>query len=284
MAIDSQVQAFINNDFVPFSEANLHISDLAIQRGFGVFDFIKVEGSKPLFLDKYLQRLYNSANELNLIAPYPKEELEKIIYQLIQKNSFTTSGLKIILTGGYSPSGYEPVKPNLIIQQQPLVLPDKQKLEEGISVITHNYVRELPTVKTINYSMGIKLLKELQEKGAEEVLYYNNGVATEFPRCNFFIVRRDGVVATPSRNILHGITRKNVLELACSKFEVLETDITLSDIMDAREAFLTSTTKRILPIVKVDRKQIGNGKPGDITRELLQDLIALEKKQLANTY
>ncbi|MDX5437978.1 MAG: aminotransferase class IV, partial [Pontibacter sp.] len=255
-----------------------HISDLAIQRGYGVFDFFKVDGKTPLFLEDYLDRFYSSASQMYLQVPYEREELKAILMELIKLNNLEESGVKMILTGGYSDNGFDPGKPNLVVQQQPLVLPGADKVEKGISIITYEYLRDFPVVKSINYTTGIRLLHHMREQQAEEVLYHSGGIVTEFPRCNFFIVTQDNVVVTPSRNILKGITRKNVMALAAAKYKVEERDILLEEVYQAKETFLTSTTKRILPIVQIDHRQIGNGKPGDITLELLQDLKALEQR------
>lgn len=263
---------------MPLDQASLHISDLAIQRGYGVFDFIKVQQGHPLFLEDYLDRFYNSAQQMELPVPLSREEFKSVISRLTDKNGLELAGMKMILTGGYSEDGFTPAIPNLLITQQPLNLPSEAKVREGIRIMTHDYVREFPSVKSINYMMGIRLISQLKARGAEEVLYYKNGIVSEFPRCNFFIVREDNTVVTPARNILLGITRKNVLHLARKRFEVLEADITLEEVLNAKEVFLTSTTKRILPIVQVDDTVIGNGNPGEVTLTLLQDLIALEEQ------
>ena len=272
------LQVFVNNAFHPAPQATLHISDLAIQRGYGVFDFFKVDGKTPLFLEDYLDRFYSSASQMYLQVPLEREELKAILMELIKLNNLEESGVKMILTGGYSDNGFDPGKPNLVVQQQPLVLPGADKVEKGISIITYEYLRDFPVVKSINYTTGIRLLHHMREQQAEEVLYHSGGIVTEFPRCNFFIVTQDNVVVTPSRNILKGITRKNVMALAAAKYKVEERDILLEEVYQAKETFLTSTTKRILPIVQIDHRQIGNGKPGDITLELLQDLKALEQR------
>lgn len=261
---------------MPLDQAFLHISDLAVQRGYGIFDFVKVHGNIPLFLDDYLDRLYESGRLMELEVPLSREELRSIIFRLTEMNALEVSGMKMIMTGGYSEDGFTPAIPNLLITQQPLTLPGQEKVENGIKIITHDYVREFPTAKTINYSMGIRLISKIKANGAEEVLYYRNGVVSEFPRCNFFIVRQDNTVVTPAENVLKGITRKNVMELAGRRYKVEQAAITLEDVAQAKEAFLTSTTKRILPIVQVDDAVIGSGKPGAVTSTLLQDLIALE--------
>ncbi len=278
MPSNPKLQAYINGKIQPYEDAFLHISDLAIQRGYGVFDFFKVQDGKPVFMQDYLDRFYESARLMELTIPLSETELTGIIHQLIEGNNLPLSGIKMILTGGYSTNGYDPVEPNLIIQHQPLQLPTQEMVEYGIKVITHKHVRELPRVKTINYAMGISLIKEIKEAGASDVLYQKNGVVSEFPRCNFFIVTQDNTIVTPAKDVLLGVTRKNVLGLATLNYKTEERTITIEEIAQAKEAFLTSTTKRILPIVQVDDKVIGNGKPGTVTLGLLQDLIVLEQQ------
>jgi branched-chain amino acid aminotransferase len=277
------LQVFANGEFVPANKALLHISDLAIQRGYGVFDFFKVEQNEPLFLDDYLERFYNSASLMYLKVPYSVAELQQILQKLISINNLELSGVKMILTGGYSENGFEPGTPNLIIQQQPLVLPTQAQIEQGINIITHEYLRDIPVAKTINYTTGIRLLQHMRENKADDVLYHGNGIITEFPRCNFFMVSQNDTVITPTNNILKGITRKNVLHLAAKKYKVEQRDILLEEVMQAKEAFLTSTTKRILPIVRINQKEIGDGRPGVISKTLLHDLVDLEKSLLSSS-
>ncbi|KAA5548230.1 aminotransferase class IV [Adhaeribacter rhizoryzae] len=278
LPVNKDLFAFVNSQIVPVSEAYLHISDLAIQRGYGIFDFFKVNNEHAYFLDDYLKRFDNSAAQMQLNIPLAPEALKTVIRELIAKNNLVESGIKMILTGGYSADGYQPGTPNLIITQQPFSLPTQAQYNTGIKIITHEYVRELPTAKTINYTIGIRLIQRIKDSLAEDVLYHQEGIVSEFPRCNFFIVKQDNTVVTPLNNVLLGITRKNVLHLAKEKYKAVEGPVTLTDIFAAKEAFLTSTTKRILPIVQIDDKNIGTGKPGAVTLNLLADLIALEEK------
>lgn len=272
--------AYNLGQFVPLDQASLHISDLAVQRGYGVFDFIKVQQGLPLFLEDYLDRFYQSARHMELEVPLSREELKQVINKLTEKNGLEVAGMKMILTGGYSEDGYTPYEPNLLITQLPLVLPSPDKVSKGIPVMTHDYVREFPEVKSINYTMGIRLISQLKARSAEEVLYVKNGLVSEFPRCNFFIVQEDDTVVTPASNILFGITRKNVLHLASRRYKTEVRDITLKEVLQAKEAFLTSTTKRILPIVKINDTVISDGEPGSTTLTLLKDLITLEEEQV----
>ena len=271
---------YLHNEIVPAEKAFLHVRDLAIQRGYGIFDFFKIQDGHPFFLNDYLHRFYNSANVMRLVVPQSPEELKSIIYQLIEKNNIAASGIKMILTGGYSEDGYQPATPNLIITQHPLSLPGKEQIEKGVKIITHDYVRDLPTAKTINYSMGIWLINKIKEQEAYDVLYHQNNMVSEFPRCNFFIVRKDDTVVTPKDRVLHGITRKNILKLASKRYKTEEGTITLDDIYQAKEAFLTSTTKRIVPIVQINNTIISDGKPGSVSLSLLNDLISMEHDDL----
>ncbi|SFH06766.1 aminotransferase class IV [Pontibacter chinhatensis] len=271
--------AYVRGQVLPLEQATLHISDLSIQRGYGVFDYFRVFHGKPVFLDDYLERFHASAAAMNLEVPVPDADLRQAIDELIRRNNLPLSGMKMILTGGYSENGYDPAEASLIIQQQPLILPGPEMLEQGIKVITHEYVREVPRAKTINYTMGIRLIGEIRRRGASDVLYQQNGVVSEFPRCNLFIVKQDNTVVTPADNVLLGVTRKNVLALAGKKYKAAEGTVTLEDVYGAKEVFLTSTTKRIVPIVQVDEQVIGTGKPGDVTLSLLQDLVQLEEEK-----
>lgn len=270
---------FLNHEFVPAEKAFLHVNDLAIQRGYGIFDFFRVINNYPLFLEDYISRFYSSAKEMQLEVPVKKDEFQSVLFELISRNNLPMSGIKVILTGGYSPDAYVLTKPNLIITQQPLKLASDE-LSDGIKVITHEYMREMPHVKTINYLMGIWTQKKMMEQQASDVLYHQRGEVSEFPRCNFFIVKKDNTLVTPGKNILLGITRKHVLELASRKFNIQESAVTLDDLAQANEAFLTSTTKRIIPVTQVDQQIIGTGKAGSVARELFADLIQLEQQEL----
>ena len=269
---------YLNNRFVPEKEATLHVSDLAIQRGYGVFDFFRVRNGILLFVEDHLERLERSATLMHLSMPCTKDHLLSVLKELVAKNNMPHAGIRIVLTGGYSPDAYQPTTPNLIVMQSPLTITDSPEPKE-VNIITHEFVRDLPEAKTINYSMGIWLLKKIHEQQADDVLYHQQGVVSEFPRCNFFIVTQTNEIVTPAVNALKGITRKRVLEL--SGFKIREGLVTLEDIRTAKEAFLTSSTKRIQAVVKMDGQPIGNGRAGETTRALLRQLIEREQAYVA---
>lgn len=272
------MNAFVNGQILPYTQAHLHVSDLAIHRGFGVFDFFKIENDTPYFLDDYMDRFYNSAETLRLTVPFQRQELKEVMYELIRQNRIPLSGMKLILTGGYSPDGYQPSTPNFIITQHQLALPPLSLLDTGVKIITHEYVREIPSAKTINYTMGISLIEQINASNAYDVLYVKDGVVSEFPRSNFFIVDENDTIATPERNVLKGVTRKNILNIASRYYKVEERDISLQEVFRAKEAFITSTTKRLIPIIDVNGNRIGRGVPGNITSTLYQKLVDFEKQ------
>lgn len=271
---------FINNDLVEETKATIHTSDLSVQRGYGIFDFFRTRQNKPLFLEDYLDRFFNSAKQMFLELPVEREQLTARIFELMEKNNLPESGIRITATGGYSPDGYLPVEANIIIQQQPLMQLTQDKFDKGIKIITYPYQRDLPTVKSINYIMGVWLQKLVKEKGADDVLYYSNDVITESPRSNIFIVNTKGELITPAANVLAGITRKKLLAIAPEILPVHTRDITLADLKNAAEVFLTSTTKRLLPVVEVDGFAIGDGKPGIFTNKLYRQFMAMEENEI----
>ncbi len=272
---------YLNDRLVESEKAVLHISDLAIQRGYGIFDFFRVRDHVPLFVEDHLDRFIRSANIMHLTSPCSAEKLHAILQDLLKKNNIPHSGIRMILTGGYSPDAYQPVTPNFIIMQSPLMIPETTT-PKSISIITHEFVRDIPEAKTINYTMGIWLQKKLTEQHADDVLYHTHGVVTEFPRCNFFIVTQDNTIITPDKNALKGVTRKRLLELGAKQFKIREGTVTLNDIHQAKEAFLTSSTKRIQAIVKIDGRIVGDGMPGKITSSLLTILQQAESEYVEN--
>lgn len=270
---------FINDDFFEEDKAVIKTNDLALQRGYGVFDFFRTSNNQPLFLEDYLNRFYHSAKEMFIKVSLERKQLKEIIFKLIEKNNLPESGIRITATGGYSPDGYMPVEGNIIIQQQPLKLPPKEKYENGIKIITHEYVRDLPSVKSINYLMGVWLQQKIKEKQADDVLYYKNGIISECPRSNIFMVNDKGELLTPVENVLAGITRKKILEMSRNVMPTFTRDITLTELKNANEVFITSTTKRLLPIVQIDGEKVGDGKPGNITAALYDLFMKMENQQ-----
>lgn len=271
--------AIVNHILLPAEQAALRVNDLSIQRGYGIFDFFKTLQGKPVFLEDHLDRLYQSAAILRLPVPATPDELKNLFRQLMEKNKLPDSGIRITLTGGYSTDGYTLATPNLVITQQPL--PANRGLHTtGIHLASYAHQRQLPAAKSIDYLMAVWLQSFVQQQQAHDVLYHQNNMITECPRSNVFIITSDDRVITPGHHILKGVIRKQVLALAAGRFATEEKSITLQDLYQAKEVFITSTTKNILPVVQVDGLVIGSGIPGKLTTLLANDLQQLIAREL----
>lgn len=266
---------YVNGQLLLESEAKLLVTDLAVQRGYGIFDFLKTVNGKAIFIEDYFNRFYNSAKEMNLEIGLDRSELYKAVAELLEKNELPNSGLKMILTGGYSEDGYQIAQPNLIITQTPFEY-SRSSFSKGLNLLSHNYQRQLPTVKTIDYLQAIRLQPLLKLKQADDLLYHNHGEVRECPRANIFMVK-DQQVFTPVTDILRGITRGKVLGMHLDSVEIKEQDFTLDDLANADEAFISSSTKNILPVLSLGGKPIGKGKPGKITTALNEKLLEMIK-------
>lgn len=233
-------------------KALLHFKDLSFLRGYGVFDFFRLRGNQPLFLEDHLQRFYYSAGAMHLPVPFDDPQLKDIISGLIQKNDWPDAGIRLSLTGGYSEDGFNIGKPNLLISQHTFPSPTKDQQRNGIHLLSHSHQRQLPQVKTIDYLTAIWLQPLRKQKGADDILYHHNGFVTECPRSNFFLVTKDETIITPLENVLAGITAKKLMEVAGKEFRVEQRPVRLEEIGEAKEVFITSTTKQILPVSRID--------------------------------
>src|SRR5690349_4723712 len=140
---------FINDYFVKQDKAFLHYSDLSIQRGYGCFDFFRTRDSVPVFIEKHLDRLFRSAEIMHMTIPLSREIVRTVIHELINKNGITDSGIRITVTGGYSPDGYLLTNPNLIVSENPFKELKTSTYKEGIRLAMYPYQRQLPEAKTI---------------------------------------------------------------------------------------------------------------------------------------
>ena len=269
----TDLKAIINGSLINKQDAVLHINDLSIERGYAVFDYFKTVNSKPIFWEDNLDRFFYSAKCMRLEIEQSREELKNLILQLMNANNIADSGIKLLLTGGYSSDGYSIAKPNLIITQQSQKRNEAAEMN-GLRLVTYEYQRQLPHVKTIDYLMGILTQPYVKEKNADDVLYKQNGCITECPRSNIFIVTKDERILTPEKNVLHGITRKHVLQIASTGFKTETRDISVEELHNAREVFVTSTSKNITPILSTD-KITYSSVTGTITKYLQSKLNKL---------
>lgn len=265
--------------FVPAAEATVSIQDLAVQRGYGIFDFLRVAMNRPLFLDDHLLRFFDSAAVMRLSVPEPMDRIREIVHHLVRENNMGDAGIRMILTGGPSPDGYQVTMPCLFVVQQSLTPPPDNLRLPGIHLCTYPFQRTLPQVKTTDYLMAIWLQPWMRGLGGDDILYHSNGILTECPRSNIFIVTANNTLATPAQNMLAGITRKQIIRLATEAGIPVELrDIRLEEIASAREVFITSSTKRLVPVRQVDDTHLPEPGHNSITQLLWKKFMDLERR------
>jgi branched-chain amino acid aminotransferase len=269
---------FINDHFESYSEARVHVSDLALHRGYGVFDYCREIGGRVPFLEDYLDRFYRSAAGLRLDVSLNREQLKEKIFYLLKENGFANSGIKILLTGGDTDDFYQPVRPNLLIFNIPYHAPDIS-FDRGVKLILFEYQRFLPEFKSINYLPGVWLQPLLKSKGAVEPLYHFNGILSETARANIFLVK-NGEIITPGKGILFGVTRKHLIKMAGETFNIEERDVRLDEIFSADEVFMTGTSKHVLPVIQMDDEVIADGSPGPVTVRLMEEFSSYVNERL----
>jgi len=277
----------INGRLTPAQDASINVTDLGLLRGYGIFDFFVCDQGIPVFFEDHVNRLRNSVQFLGMEVPYSDEAIYQQIVQLTKANGFEKAGLKIIFTGGYSEDGYNPTAPNMIMIQNQFKLAPSHYFTDGIKLVTHDYIREIPDVKTLNYLVPISIRNKLADTKAQDVLYFKDGIVSESSRSNIFIVDQENTVITNEFGVLWGITRKQILNIAKAHYKVEERVISLEDVMNAKEVFLTSSTKGTMGVTKIDDTRIADGKVGKITLHLgellkqLKEEYILEKKKSA---
>ena len=262
---------YIDGKFVPSDEAVIPVTDLAILRGLGAFDFMRTYTGKPFCIGAHLERLEASTRKIGLQFPWTKDMLARLVMETLSRNSHKESNVRIIVTGGSSSDFMNPQgNPRLIIMVSPLPDMPAWWYSDGIHVTTHVTERTLTGAKSINYIQASIALEIARKHGAQEAVYVvPQGLVLEGATSNIFAIAA-GRLITPGRGILPGITRQVILDLAQTRFSVKIRDLFLSELLDADEVFICGTNKGIVPVVKVDDTFIGNGKPGPETSLLIQ--------------
>lgn len=269
---------FSNNKIQLIDTAGVPVTDLLVQRGYGIFDFLRVAKDKPLFIDDHLDRFFHSAQVMRLNIKQSRAEIKAIVATLIQKNNLPYSGIRILIAGGDAPDGYTIEHPHLIIIQAPLAEPTVHLPETGIKLATYDYQRQIPEVKTTDYLMAIWLQPWMKEQGADDILYHHNGVVSECPRSNFFLVTKERILVTAAKNMLKGVTRKNILNIcATHNIPFEEREVNISEFSEAKEAFITSSTKRIIPVYQIDQINLPSTYQDAIAKKIYDLLVIMEQ-------
>ncbi len=261
--IDKTAWWYISGTWVHPHEATLSINDVAVLRGYSAFEALRTYNQRPFHFDEHLNRLYHSAELIELQIPWSRQQIRDIVYELISRNTYKNASIRLLVTGGETEDSILPVgKPTLAVLITPLGERDMQRFATGYKVITTSLQRVAPEAKTTSYLAAIRALKDASRRGADDALFVNEqGHVLEGTRSNFFVFRGNTLV-TPRTGILMGITRNVVLELAQGRFPIEERPILLEELPQVDEAFMTGSSREIMPVVQIDTLVIGNGKPG----------------------
>lgn len=268
---------YVNGKFVTSTKAVLPFSDLGIQRGWGVFDFLRTYSGRPFQLSAHIARFLRSAEGSLINLKRSPEELSSLVNRLIARNSVAGSvGIKLFATAGNSRDGLVGGdKPTFGIMLLPLHRYPKAMYTRGIKLAIYRDLRVNPEVKSTNYAAVLIRMAEEKRRGFDDILYVGtDNVVYESARSNFFAFV-NGTWVTPKERVLQGITRKLVIDLTPKRFPVREGVLTLAQLRTATEAFVTSTEREIMPVVRVGGFLIGKGRVGEGTKILMSDFHRL---------
>ena len=278
-----ELLVYIDGKFYPKSEAKISVYDHGLLYGDGVFEGIRAYNGIVFHLKEHIDRLYKSAHPIFLKIPLTKEQLSEAVLETLRKNNLTNAYIRLVVTRGVGDLGLDPrkcPKPTIIIITEPLLqLHSAEKVENGISTII-TWVKRNPVdtatheMKSLNYLNSILGKIEANNTGADEAICLDKtGYVCEGVGENIFIVR-DGEIITPpvSSGALNGITRAVIIRLAKKLgIEVAERNITPNELFTADEAFFTGTAAEVAPIREVNKRVIGAGKPGPVTKRIMQE-------------
>jgi branched-chain amino acid aminotransferase len=275
------LKIYINGQILPEEDARISVFDHGLLYGDGVFEGIRAYNGKIFALDQHLDRLYNSASAIALKIPITKGEMADAIKKTMDANNLTDSYIRLVVTRGVGKLGLDPNKcstPQIIIITDMIELYSKVLYEKGLDIVTVSTIRNHfsaldPKIKSLNYLNNILAKIESIQAGAGEALMLNkDGYVAECAGDNIFIFKDNTLLTPPSSaGILVGITRNIVMELATKMgIQVKEELMTRYDLYIADECFLTGTAAEIIPVVKIDGRTIGTGKPGKVTLDLLK--------------
>ncbi len=264
--------AAINGQILPSSDARISVKDIALGRGYGIFDFFQIKDGIPIHMEEHLDRFERSSSFMRLRLQWEREKVVNVIMELMEKNELESAGVKLIGTGGVPDDGVSIDKGNLAIIMYPYKTPSVETYEKGVKLLSYEHQRLLPHIKSINYLYAVYLSDELKKADALEPLYYTSESVRETSRANIMAVK-NGVIITPHEKILEGITRRTIIDKV--DFPVELRNISLHELKSSDEVFLCGTTKVALGVTHIDGDAINDGKVGPVTKEIREKLLQL---------
>lgn len=282
----TDMKVWFGDRVVPVGEARVSVFDHALLYGDGIFEGIRIYGGKIFKEKEHIKRYFLSAKAIRLQIPMSPEGVSAAMYETMKANGITGDGyIRLLCTRGVGLLGISILHtacPTVIVIADKIALYPPEVYQRGlrciVSSICRNHVNSTsPRVKSLNYLNNVMAKLEAKDNGCDEAIMLTpNGTIAECTGDNIFLIR-DGVVMTPplSDGMLEGITRELVMELARKRgLRVEEKTLIRHDLYACDECFATGTAAEVVPIVEVDRRPVGDGKPGAITKQLTQDFIA----------
>lgn len=267
-----------NNEIVERSEVKIDMEDRGYQFSDGIYDVVRAYNGKFFTLNEHVNRLFSSAEKIELILPFTKEELKQLLTKLIQVNNIDTGNVYMQLTRGIGiPRNHSYPDPELVppvfTATTTLVPRDQTAMDQGMSAIIVPDMRWLRCdIKSISLLGNIMAKHEAHKKGGDEAILHRDGVVTECSSSNVWMIKDDTIYTHPDGNlVLPGITKIMLLKVARKAgIPVKEEAFTLEDLKEADEVFASSTTMEAMPITSIDGNLVGNGKRGPGVERLQQ--------------
>ncbi|MEM3601838.1 MAG: branched-chain-amino-acid transaminase [Candidatus Bathyarchaeia archaeon] len=284
--MEKEPLVYIDGEFYPKSQAKISVYDHGLLYGDGVFEGIRVYNGVVFKLKEHVDRLYRSAHAIMLQIPLTTDEMIKAVLEALRRNNLKDAYIRLLVTRGVGDLGLDPrkcPKPTVIIITDKIAIYRTDVKEKGITTVI-SWVRRNPVdtttheIKSLNYLNSVLAKIEANINGVDDAICVDkNGFISEGSGENVFIVKNGKIYTPPSSTgALQGITAAVVTRLAKKLgYEVIEKNITPFELFVADEVFLTGTAAEIAPVREVNRRQIGDGKPGPITRRLLEEFLKL---------
>lgn len=276
-----ELLVYIDGKFVPESEAKISVFDHGFLYGDGVFEGIRAYDGRVFRLREHLDRLYDSAKAINLEIPLSKEEFERIILETLRRNKLRDAYIRPIVSRGAGDLGLDPrkcKKPTVIVITKPWGKLYGDLYSKGLKAVTvavrrNSFDALPPNIKSLNYLNNVLAKIEANVKGGDEAIFLDrNGYISEGSGDNIFVVKRGRIATPPTINNLRGITRDVVIEIINRLgIPFFENNLGLYDLYTADEVFVTGTAAEVAPIVEIDGRVIGDGKPGKITKQIMEE-------------
>jgi len=283
------LQIYIDGEFFDQADAKVSVFDHGLLYGDGIFEGIRFYNGRVFRMEAHMERLWESARSICLEIPISREEMDEALLETIRQNGLRDGYVRLIVTRGVGNLGLNPAqckRPSVIIIASTIALYSEETYRRGLTVVTVATRRMgpatlNPAIKSLNYLNNVLARIEANLANADEALMLNDaGNIAECTADNVFMVKGGQIMTPPiTAGALRGITRATVFDIAAElDIAISERELTRHDLYIADEAFLTGTAAEVIPMIKVDGRDIGDGKPGPITQRTIGRFRALTRE------